>query len=588
MNIFFRIFHIRRERALALSSGRSRILLEYLICALSGAVYSTVFAGTDLYVLAWFGMVPLYWIVSSATPGRAFTLSLTWGYFCTLFSFMWLREIMFFIPFIFGFVLGMFPALWGMVLPFLYKNFMIPASVRLEGPEAVAAYRNRNPFREIAYCCALAAWWCVTEWIRSWIFTGLPWNLVGSSQWQMLPLIQLCRYTGVYGVSFLVVLVNISLGFFLKQLCYAKNLKDGALHAYSLLFSLALIYMCVMFAGVKNIRRYQRTEAEMKSRIGVVQPNLSQRRSGGESPTLEAIHRCVDLSEKLLRENTGSEAPQILVWPETAVPVPYNAAYDLSGIFRQKAGMLTLQSKLPLLTGSIFLERSEKDPQMVNVYNSALLLQNGGRVMGRYDKVHIVPFGEYVPFGDQFPFLNQWLGMGRNLTPGKEFLPMEILPGLYAGINICYEDIFPYISRAHAKRGANALLVVTNDAWYPSSNEPVQHFANSIFRAVETGLPMIRIGNCNYSAVIAPTGRILSSVFRKQNSASWDPGRFEQGCAVLTLPAEKNPALTFYTRYGDLFIGVCIFYCIIILAAALVNCRTYHKVFADIFEKTSV
>ena len=586
MNIFFKILHIRQERALAFSAGRMRYLLEYALCALSGALYSTVFAGTDLYVIAWFGLVPLYWIVSSATVKRAFFLSLTWGYFCTLFSFMWLREIQWFIPFVFGFVLGAFPALWGMAVPFLHKNFMIPFSVRLEGPSAVAAYRNKNPFKEIAYCAVLAAWWCVTEWIRSWIFTGLPWNLVGSSQVSLLPLIQICRYTGVYGVSFLVLMVNLSLAFFLKQLCYAKNMKEGAVHAYSLLFSLALIYMCVMFCGVKCLRRYQRSAPESIGRIGVVQPNLSQRRSGGESPTLEAIDVCVSLSEKILRENTGEKAPQILVWPETAVPVPYNSVYDLSRIFRQKAGMLTLRSSLPLLTGSIFLERSPKDPREVDVYNSALLLKSGGRVSARYDKVHIVPFGEYVPFGDTFPILNQWVGMGRNLSRGKEFRPMEILPGLFAGINICYEDIFPYISRAHAKRGANALLVITNDAWYPTSNEPVQHFANSIFRAVETGLPMIRIGNCNYSAVIAPTGKVLSSVFRKKDSSAWDPGRFERGGEVLDLPYEKNPPLTFYTRYGDLFVGGCIFYCFLILCMALVNCRNYHKAFADSFEES--
>lgn len=578
MNIFWKKGKISPERLLAFRCGRPGMFLPFLICAGSGALYATVFAGTDWYGLAWFGMMPLYWLIRTGSSRRAFWLSLTWGCFESLFAFMWLREIMFFIPFVFCFVLGMFPAVWGAAVPFLYRNFMIPPEIRLKGGAAAAQYECRNPFKAIAFFLVLAAWWCVTEWVRSWIFTGLPWNLIGSSQWRCLPMIQICEYTGIYGISFLVVLVNVTLADYLRQLPHG-----GFRRCYPLLFVLALVYLNVM-SGMKAIRRVERLPLENRARIGVVQPHLSQRRSGGTEKVTEAIEVCAELTEQLLRNHPGDARPELLVWPETAVPVAYNADYPLSDLYRRTVAQLGLKSGLPMLVGSLFLKMSQTRPGEVDVYNSALLVRPGGLVADSHSKVHIVPFGEYVPYGDRFPILNRIVGMGRNLTRGPEFRPVEILPGLRAGISICYEDIFAYISRAYAIRDANALLVVTNDAWYPSSNEPVQHFANSLFRAVETRLPMIRIGNADYSAVIEPTGKVSGALFQTP-AGHPDPGRTERASGILALTYQDDPQPTFYTRYGNLFIGFCGSYALLILAFALLNWRLYHQFMADVFKR---
>ena len=194
--------------------------------------------------------------------------------------------------------------------------------------------------------------------------------------------------------------------------------------------------------------------------------------------------------------------------------------------------------------------------------------------------MHIVPFGEFVPFGREFPILNRLVGMGRNLCRGPGFRPLEILPGLHAGISVCYEDIFSYISRAHAKKGANILLVVTNDAWYPTSNEPVQHFANSLFRAVETRLPMIRIGNSNFSVVIDPTGHVSRTLFRT-GDGRLDPGIQKRGSGILDLRYQEFPRKTFYTRYGNIFIGLCAAVFLIVLMFSLQNWRRFHQAFED-------
>ena len=540
-------------------------------------MYSTVFAGTDWFFLAWVGLIPLYWVIRRGSSLRAFLLSLVWGYFESLFAFMWLREIMFFIPFVFGFVLGAFPAVWGMAVPFVLRNFLIPPEIRLKGAEAVAAWRSRSPFKELFCCLALTGWWCVTEWVRSWIFTGLPWNLVGSSQWPVLPLIQIAEFTGVYGVSFLVVMVNLSLAFGLERLSLdRKDLR----HFYPLLFALALVCASLTF-GLKRIRQYSAGSAYARNvwpiRFGVVQPHLSQRRSGGHEKTLEAIRVCADLTDRLLDSDAK---PDLIVWPETAVPVPLNSAGPLAEHYRAEVFRLGRKGDLPLLLGSIMLKNDPAEPGGVAVYNSAVLVQPGLRIADTYSKVHIVPFGEFVPFGREFPVLNRIVGMGRNLTPGPEFRPLEILSGSRAGISICYEDIFPYVSRTHARAGANLLLVVTNDAWYPTSNEPVQHFANSLFRAVETRLPMIRAGNSNFSVVIEPTGQVSDSLFRTSDGKP-DPGIQKRGSGVLTLRHAKSPPQTFLTRYGNVFIGVCAALFALLLAASLQNWRTFHQAFED-------
>ena len=572
MDNLLKKLQIGPDRMLAFRSGRLRIVLEVLVCAASGALYSTVFAGVGWSILAWVGLIPLYLVIRGGSSRKAFLLSLIWGYFESLFAFMWLREIIFFIPAVFGWVLGFFPAMWGLAVPFVHRNFMFPPEVRLKGSEALSSWRNGcQPFRGLFCCIGLAAWWCVTEWVRSWIFTGLPWNLAGSSQWRILPLIQICEFTGIYGVSFLVVLVNLALVF-----GFERVRQKGFRQYYPLLFALALV--CAdMTWGLKRIRHYARLKPDNQAKIGVVQPHLSQRRSGGREKTLDAIKVCSGLSDELLK---AADKPEILVWPETAIPVPLNSVDPLAQYYREEVARLGRQGNLPLLLGSITLKSDSREPGGVAVYNSAVLIRPVLDVADTYSKVHIVPFGEFVPFGREFPVLHRLVGMGRDLTPGPEIRPMEILPGLVAGISICYEDIFPYISRIHARKGANALLVVTNDAWYPTSNEPVQHFANSLFRAVETRLPMIRIGNSNYSVVIEPTGHVSAALF-KTPDGKFDPGVQKRGCGIMKLPYRNTPRQTFHTRFGNVFIGLCAALFAVLLLLSLQNWHKFHQAFED-------
>ena len=169
-----------------------------------------------------------------------------------------------------------------------------------------------------------------------------------------------------------------------------------------------------------------------------------------------------------------------------------------------------------------------------------------------------MPFGEFIPLNDKFPAIGRLVGMGRNLTPGKAFRPVDLTKDVRAGIMICYEDVFAYAARELVRNGANFLLVITNDAWYPTSTEPEQHYANSVLRTVETRLPMLRCGNSNYSVLIDQFGRTVDSVTKRIDPATGmfelTPWEQKPAAAVMTVRVPKNYRPTFYVKYGNVFV----------------------------------
>jgi apolipoprotein N-acyltransferase len=260
---------------------------------------------------------------------------------------------------------------------------------------------------------------------------------------------------------------------------------------------------------------------------------------------------------------------RLIVWPETAVPTAYYGGGPIATEYRSRVRRMIRESKTPFLVGTLSYDniRSNTDFDM---FNSALLLKEfpmtGGNIKydadaaGRYDKVHIVPFGEFIPLNDKFPAIGRLVGMGRNLTPGRAFRPVDLTKDVRAGVMICYEDVFAYAARELVRNGANFLLVITNDAWYPTSTEPEQHYANSVLRTVETRLPMLRCGNSNYSVLIDQFGRTVDSVTKRIDPATGDteltPWEQKAASAVMTVKVPKHYRPTFYVRFGNVFVLV--------------------------------
>ena len=263
------------------------------------------------------------------------------------------------------------------------------------------------------------------------------------------------------------------------------------------------------------------------------------------------------------------EYERLIATLQGGITLTHNGGAPICTEYRSRVRRMIRESKTPFLVGTLSYDNIRSNTEF-DMFNSALLLKEfpltGGNIRydadaaGRYDKVHIVPFGEFIPLNDKFPAIGRLVGMGRNLTPGRAFRPVDLTKDVRAGVMICYEDVFAYAARELVRNGANFLLVITNDAWYPTSTEPEQHYANSVLRTVETRLPMLRCGNSNYSVLIDQFGRTVDSVTKRIDPATGDteltPWEQKAASAVMTVRVPKNYRPTFYVRFGNVFVLV--------------------------------
>lgn len=368
--------------------------------------------------------------------------------------------------------------------------------------------------------------WTAVEFARGWLLTGFPWGLLGYSQGTVPRLIQISDLAGVYGVSFLVAAVNVLvfvLAFDPRPSRKLPTALEGA--------GLALLIALTLFYGTHRMREvaedYSRSGTE-PVRTAVVQANIDQAVKWEPAFQEATLSTYLDLSRGAGRSN-----PDLLVWPETALPFFYQ---DREGL-AQRVRNIAEETGADLLFGTPAYEGSGRS---IRYYNRACLFMPGERSLTFYDKVHLVPFGEYVPLKRFLFFVERLVPAAGDFASGKRVAPLEG-QGYSAGVLICFEAIFPGLTRAQTRRGADILVNLTNDAWFGRTGAPYQHLAMAAFRAVESRRPMVRAANTGFSAFVDPTGRIT----RKS-------GLFEEAVLVQDVrPSTLNP--TFYTRHGDLF-----------------------------------
>ena len=540
--------------------------------ALFGFLLVLAFPSFNYYLVAWVGLIPLYLLVKDLKWYKAWLGGYIWGYAWSLASCFWLREIESFIPYMFSFILACFYAFWAMGVPVVKKYLFIPVNIQLDGFEAADKYYKTHNFYFLECLSALflASWWCVLEWIRTWIFTGFPWNLLGISQWKEYPIIQIASYTGVYGISFLIVFLNIALGdaIFRYSTLFRSSFKKG-IRPISLYVALLLIVFSFIF-GVMQINRYQDSNMQtVQLNTAVVQGGIPQCRIYNEKQANDALKTYIKYSDDMLVFE-----PDILIWPESAVPQPLRGRGYLSEKYRSELGGLLKKYQIPILLGTIDFGLGQyKKNEEIPIFNSALYIGGNGIIIDTYNKIHIVPWGEYTPFEYLFPFkyfyplIKSTFGMGRSISAGTKNTIFNIEKNVSGAVLICYEDVFPEVARDHVLAGANLLVLITNDAWYPTSNEPAQHLAQAIFRAVENGRTMIRVGNSAGTCVIQPTGAIADSLFYTIDSNTGqvlpDPTKRGSGAAIFNVMLQKNPPMTFYTKYGNVFILLCCIFSVI-------------------------
>jgi apolipoprotein N-acyltransferase len=285
-------------------------------------------------------------------------------------------------------------------------------------------------------------------------------------------------------------------------------------------------------------------------KASIIQGNIEQDRKW-----VPEFQDAVMATHKELSLRSAEASPSIIVWPETAVPFFFSAdeAYSRDLIEFQR------QLNSYLLFGSTLLKGKQGERYLLS--NSAVMLNEAGTVMYTYDKIHLVPFGEYVPLQKILFFVNKLVvGIG-DYTRGNRHLRAETPWGSFAPL-ICYEIIFPGLVRKFYSTGGDFMVNITNDAWFGNTSGPYQHFSMAVFRAVENRKPVIRAANTGISGYIDSNGKIISRT-----------GLFQK--TVLTEDLKTDSTITLYAKFGDLFSYACIVFSVIVLANLLTRARNF-------------
>lgn len=496
------------------------------------------FPPADLGYFGWFALVP--WFILIIRGKKHVLLS---SYLVGLFFFFtelsWLRHV----TYAAWLLLSLYCALYFLCFAFCIRR---------------AVLKLKLPIVFVAPCV-----WIALEYIRSYLFSGFPWFFAGHTQYRCLPVIQICDITGVSGVSFIIIMVNAYIAWliahcFLKEKGNEKNdeiaLWVGRKHEFIYLSYILppLFVIGALWYGVHWLKGYKPYDGPV---VCLVQGNIPQdvKAAPSEEEEVDTLRKYYDLSVRV-----KGEPVDIVVWPETMVPGILNINPDLTGRKIDYLSQLTVvqlaqELNANLLLGGISLVLSEDDQRY---FNSVYFYGINGKLLDRYDKIHLVPFGEFTPLKKYFPFLAKLVPYSVGLSPGKAptLFHLKTLQNqtFRFGASICYEDTVPALLRNLKKQGVDFIFNVTNDGWFHDSAELEQHLAIMVFRAVENRTGMARAANTGISAFVSPDGNIYSKLTDSE-------GRQKEISGVLLnrikLVKSDN---TYYTLYGDWFPLVCL------------------------------
>ncbi len=396
---------------------------------------------------------------------------------------------------------------------------------------AAAASRILQAFPAAVALWLLPCLWVGIDWLRGFLFTGFPWMDLGYALYKVPPLIQIADLAGHHGISFLIVLVNCAL------LLFAGSKSSIRSRLFILVPALCLIGSAAIYSGVRYTEENKTLLAGDTTKIeaGIVQGNIDQGLKWSPDQQQRTVQNYLQQTESLF----VSGHPALVVWPETALPF-----YPAANGSMQPIEWLVAKDDFALLTGAPWYEIVDRTSKKINFFNSALLLQPNGSFGGKYYKTHLVPFGEYVPLKKFLPFLAPLVEAVGDFRSGTIEQPL-VWQQAKLGVLICFESVFPELSRQWVLAGANVLVNLTNDAWYGRSSAPRQSLAMAVLRAVETRRSLIRSANTGISVFVTPAGTISK----------------QSGLFVPWAATEKvvlNDELTVWARYGYLFAPICL------------------------------
>ena len=472
-----------------------------LLATLSGVGLYLSFPPLGLWPLAFVALAPLLVALDRAPRRAAFWIGTLAGALFYALNLSWMTHAM-----------AVYGGLsWG--LSFLLL-LLLSAYLALYVGAFTAGWVWLRPASGLGRVLFAASLWVALEFLRTYLLTGFPWAFLAYTQYRFLPLVQIASVTGMYGVSFLIVVVNAAVA---SAFCHPR---EKAALAPALTASLLLL-MSVAYGS----SALSRPDPSNRFSVAALQGNIDQ----GVKWDLVFRESTLETYDRLTRE-AARRGAELIIWPEAAVPLLLRREPEaLARVTR-----LASETKRFLLVGSPDLDGGR-------FYNSVFSISPDGSLVQRYDKIHLVPFGEYVPLRPLLGFAEKLArGAIGDFAPGREPTVFHLPQGSF-GVTISYEVYFPAEVRRLFRGGAGFLVNITNDAWYGRSAAPAQHLAMAVFRAVEYGAFLVRSANTGISAIIDRRGRILNQ-----------SAIFTETLLIGEISAVRSES-TIYTRVGDLF-----------------------------------
>jgi len=364
--------------------------------------------------------------------------------------------------------------------------------------------------------------WSAIEYARTYLLTGFPWNLIAAAIVDYTPLVQFDRVAGPYALGVLILIPSATIAW----IVVAKPRGMGLAGPVAVVSIFCFLWWVTGLVGAKVI---------VRPRVGstytaaLLQPNISQEMRWDATSLGDIFQRMLNMTDTAVRSGAS-----IVIWPESTVPLSYSSTQ----FFKEAIEAVSQRTSVDIILGSV--AEDAQDPN--RIWNSAFLV-SGGRTIGHYDKIRLVPFGEYVPLRKMLFFAHKLTHTVGNFEFGTNDHPLAGV--LQYGPAICYEIVYPQIPRAQVVHGAEVLVTITNDAWYDGTSAPRQHLNQARLRAVETDRYLLRAATTGISAFVDPAGRVVEEMPMNRE-------------AIIYARFQPRHSTTLYVRFGDWFAWVAV------------------------------
>jgi len=500
------------------------VLFPVIGCVLSGVLLALCFPGHGYSSLAFVGLVPLLYAVSEGSARRAAWLSLLAGFVFHLVSLSWMSNLTAAVE---GGAMKA-SALLGYVMLALYCGlYFIPPGV--VASVCVRRWGVAGWRANIRLMFSVTMVWVASEYLRSFLFTGFPWNALGVSQYANLAIIQIAEWGGVYLVSAYLVWMNVGVFVTFRQYTHGARAKKYRPH-----IELMVGMVPVALAAAHGMNTlFNQPEWLGRVRVALVQPNISQTEKWDGQKARDILTRLWELTDAATR----LDDLDLVIWPETALP-------DFVRVSRPSYELVqeSTATGVPLLVGSMDVAFDETGQ---TYFNSSILFDTNGIEVAKYDKQHLVPFGEYVPFPN---LMRKFTPIDVDFGAGKKSTLIRLQGKAAFSVLICFEDIVAPLSVKAVRNNARWLVNQTNDAWFDPSAQSEQHLAHAVFRCIENRIPMARCCNTGVTCAIGAYGHIQRNL--KSRTKGFTTAEIR--------PRPIGLRKTFYTRNGDAFAKVCL------------------------------